>query len=372
MAFQYPLRLAALGWLLGSVSACSDSYEVGRMDRQEPVVSGGGSSAAVNDNAAGQAGSAEVDSTATCEPGKPPPALTGPFAAPDVVWGRIAKVISDAPLEPPSPLPEETTYEWAGDVVAQAFTHAIDDDQPAPGADLFVPRFLRLPQDAAPLSLDWPRQLLSNMPVLEVLLLTELPSDMRRVGIFTESVWLKQFPQIATRGYVFASSALGVEVSPEPGDITTRDNPNPGPLTSRRQAELQVSSTAACAPCHGLVDPLGFSLEHFDGLGNYQETDGSKPVNSSGTYTVPGTSRAIVFDDNVNLSQQLVYVCEANLGMAYSYLGMALERSHVPSEELAATRDANLKRFEQAFIGNGRSYRALVMAWAQSPIVLDP
>lgn len=342
------------------------------MDRREQVVSGGGSANTdPNQQAAGQAGS-DSDALETCEPGKPPPALTGPFAAPDVVWKRIAQILSDAELVPPSQLPDVTTYEWAGDIVNEAFARAIDDDVPAPGAELFVRRFLRFPESAPELSLDWPRKLLSNMPALDVLLLTELPSDARRVGIFTERVWLKQFPQIATRGYVFASSALGVFVPPETGDITMRDNPRLDPLTSRRQAELEHSTNDACAACHRLIDPLGFSLEHFDGLGNYQETDGSKPVDSSGTYTVPGTTHEIVFDDNVNLSQQLVYVCGANLGMASSYLTMALERSHVPSEELAATHDANLTRFQQAFVGNGRSYRALVTAWAQSPIVLSP
>lgn len=342
------------------------------MDRLEPFVSTGGSaSAGPNEQAAGQAGN-EGDSLDTCEPGQPPPALTGPFATPDVVWKRVAQILSDAELEPPSPLPDVTTYEWAGELVTEAFAHAVDNDEPAPGAELFVPRFLRLPESAPKLSTDWPRQLLSNMPVLEVLLLTELPDDPRRVGIFTEPVWLKQFPPIPTRGYVFASSALGFEVPPEPGDITMRENPNPGPLVSRRQAELANSSNSVCAACHSFVDQLGFSLEHFDGLGNYQETDGSKPVNSSGTYRVPRTTRDIVFDDNVNLSQQLVYVCEANLGMASSYLTMALERSHVPSADRDATHEANLKRFEQAFVGSGRSYRALVTAWAQSPIVLSP
>jgi hypothetical protein len=372
MAVRLSLRLAAWVLLLSGPTACSDQFEVGAMDRLEPFVSAGGSaSAGPDEQAAGQAGS-EADPLDTCEPGKPPPALTGPFATPDVVWQRIAQILSDGPLEPPSPLPSVTTYEWAGDIATEAFAHAIDNDEPAPGAELFVPRFLRLPEGAAKLSNDWPRQLLSNMPVLDVLLLTQLPDDTRRVGIFTEPVWLKQFPAIATRGYVFASSALGSEVPPEPGDITMRQNPNLDSSTSRRQAELANSAQNACAPCHSLVDPLGFSLEHFDGLGNYQETDGSKPVNSSGTYTVPHTTREIVFDDNVNLSQQLVYVCEANLGMASSYLTMALERSHVPSEERDATHEASLKRFEQAFVGNGRSYRALVTAWAQSPIVLSP
>lgn len=346
------------------------------MNSREPVVTAGGSggtgSAQALEPGAGEGGAADdLETLRTCEPGKPPPALTGPFAEPQVVWDRIAALLSDEPLEPPTELPAATTYDWAAQVVAEVFDQAIVDDLPAPGTELFIPRFLHLPDGAPPLDNDWGRTLHSNMPTLELLLLTPLPDDERRVGIFTEPSWLAQFPQIATRGYIFGS-ALGVLAPPHPGDITQRENPAPGELTSRRQAEAADVAAATCAECHDLIDPLGFSLEHWDGFGNYQDRDGSKPVNSAGTYQLRGSNRRITFDDNVNLSQQIVYVCEANTGMAASYLSMALERSHVPAADRADAYDANVTRFQQAYVGNSRSYHALITAWAQSHIVLDP
>jgi hypothetical protein len=307
----------------------------------------------------------------TCEPGKPPPALTGPFAEPQVVWSRIARLLSDEPLDPPSPLPRVTTYQWAADVVSQVFDQATLGDLPAPGTELFIPRLLQLPAGAEPLSHDWGRTLHSNMPTLELLLLTELTSDERRIGIFTEPSWLARFPQIATRGYIFGT-ALGIELAPHPGDISEREMPVPGQLTSRRQEASAEVADSACAACHEQIDPLGFSLEHWDGLGNYQELDGGRPVNSSGTYELAGSNRELTFDDNVNLSQQLVYVCQANIGMAKTYLSLALERSHVPAADRDRVHAENLTRFQQAYVGNSRSYHALITAWAQSHIVLDP
>jgi hypothetical protein len=36
-----------------------------------------------------------------------------------------------------------------------------------------------------------------------------------------------------------------------------------------------------CAGCHKLMDPIGFSLENFDGIGMWRTMDGSAPVNAA-------------------------------------------------------------------------------------------
>jgi hypothetical protein len=38
----------------------------------------------------------------------------------------------------------------------------------------------------------------------------------------------------------------------------------------------------ACASCHSRMDPLGFSLENFDALGQWRTMDGSAPINATG------------------------------------------------------------------------------------------
>ena len=37
-----------------------------------------------------------------------------------------------------------------------------------------------------------------------------------------------------------------------------------------------------CASCHAVMDPVGFSLEHFDLIGKWRETDGGSAVNATG------------------------------------------------------------------------------------------
>jgi hypothetical protein len=36
--------------------------------------------------------------------------------------------------------------------------------------------------------------------------------------------------------------------------------------------------------CHGIINPLGFTLEHFDAVGRYREKDNDKAVDSTGSY----------------------------------------------------------------------------------------
>jgi hypothetical protein len=39
-----------------------------------------------------------------------------------------------------------------------------------------------------------------------------------------------------------------------------------------------------CASCHAQMDPIGFSLENFDGIGQWRDRDGTFPVESSGQF----------------------------------------------------------------------------------------
>ena len=36
--------------------------------------------------------------------------------------------------------------------------------------------------------------------------------------------------------------------------------------------------------CHGVINPLGFTLERFDAVGRFRETDAGKPIDPAGEY----------------------------------------------------------------------------------------
>ena len=85
------------------------------------------------------------------------------------------------------------------------------------------------------------------------------------------------------RGDWILRQVLGTPTPPPPPDVGSLpgDEQSFGAMTVRDQLEAHRANTA-CASCHARIDPLGFSLEHYDAVGRWRETyDNGKPVNAS-------------------------------------------------------------------------------------------
>jgi hypothetical protein len=66
------------------------------------------------------------------------------------------------------------------------------------------------------------------------------------------------------------------------------------PMTVREKLELHRANPT-CAACHRIMDPIGFSLEHFDLDGRWRDRDGASPIDASGQL-VDGTTLNGVID----------------------------------------------------------------------------
>jgi hypothetical protein len=129
----------------------------------------------------------------------------------------------------------------------------------------------------------------------------------------------------------------------------------------------QNVSQPACAACHRLIDPLGYSLENYDSLGEFTLTDAGKPVDTSGTYQA-NAGDPIAFDSVVDLSKTLATRCDVNLAFADQFLIYALEKSDVVNP-IVEEEYPDRARMRQAFLRSGRSYRSLIKAYAQSQAI---
>jgi mono/diheme cytochrome c family protein len=107
------------------------------------------------------------------------------------------------------------------------------------------------------------------------------------------------------RGKWILENLLGAPVPLPPPGVETNlaESTAPGASpTSVRQRLEQHRANPSCASCHAVMDPVGFSLEHFDLIGKYRETDGGAPVNASGkladgtTLDGPGGLRTALLD----------------------------------------------------------------------------
>ena len=85
------------------------------------------------------------------------------------------------------------------------------------------------------------------------------------------------------RGKWILENLLGAPVpQPPPGVETNLATPPGAAPTSVRQRLEQHRASPTCAACHAVMDPVGFSLENFDLIGEYRDEDGGSPVNARG------------------------------------------------------------------------------------------
>jgi hypothetical protein len=86
------------------------------------------------------------------------------------------------------------------------------------------------------------------------------------------------------RGKWVLENLLGAPVPlPPPGVETNLTETDTGAApTSVRQRLERHRASPNCASCHAVMDPVGFSLEPFDLIGKWRDTDGGVPVNATG------------------------------------------------------------------------------------------
>ncbi len=90
-----------------------------------------------------------------------------------------------------------------------------------------------------------------------------------------------------TRGKWIMTNILGVSPPDPPPDVPplkprVADAAGNAAEPTMRQKMLEHRVRPDCVQCHSLMDPIGFSLENFDGIGLWRSIDGDKPVDATG------------------------------------------------------------------------------------------
>ena len=70
--------------------------------------------------------------------------------------------------------------------------------------------------------------------------------------------------------------------APPPNVPALKDQAQGGKVLSIRQLMEEHRKNAPCSTCHKVMDPLGFALESFNGIGEYRIKDASGPIDASG------------------------------------------------------------------------------------------
>jgi len=90
---------------------------------------------------------------------------------------------------------------------------------------------------------------------------------------------------VVLRGVWVLNNILGTPPpAPPPNVPALKDRGDDGKILSVRQSMERHRANAVCASCHSRMDPIGFALENFDGVGRWRTTEGPEntPIDTSG------------------------------------------------------------------------------------------
>ena len=117
----------------------------------------------------------------------------------------------------------------------------------------------------------------------------EFPEESQRAGILTQTSFLATFSHdgrssATLRGKAIRELLLCQPVPDPPANVNfslVEDTSNAERPTARDRLTPHRNSRA-CASCHRVMDPLGLSLENFDGVGAYRTEENGVPIDVSG------------------------------------------------------------------------------------------
>ena len=135
------------------------------------------------------------------------------------------------------------------------------------------------------------------------------------------------------RGKWVLENLLGTPPPPPPPNIPSLvETSEDGKALSMRQAMEEHRANPVCASCHNVMDPLGFAMENFDGIGSWRTRDAGDSIDSSGVLP-DGTS----FHGPAELQQVLLegkreeFVATATERLLTYALGRGVEAYDAPA-----------------------------------------
>lgn len=81
------------------------------------------------------------------------------------------------------------------------------------------------------------------------------------------------------RGVFLTRNIVGMALKPPPMAVAF-DESHFNPKLTMREKITELTRNTNCMSCHGVINPLGFSLENFDAIGRWRTKDNNKPVNA--------------------------------------------------------------------------------------------
>ncbi len=179
-----------------------------------------------------------------------------------------------------------------------------------------------------------------------------------RAGILTHPYLMAAFAYTGTtspihRGVFVARNVLGVSLRPPQEAFTPLPESAHPEFTTRERVAFQTKP-AACSGCHGIINNLGFTLENFDAVGRFRDTDNKKKVDAAGSFQTR-TGEVKKFTGPKELAKFLVASEDVHAAFAEQMFHHLVKQ---PVRAFGVTKPEELRK---SFAENGYSIRKLAV-----------
>jgi len=159
------------------------------------------------------------------------------------------------------------------------------------------------------------------------------PGFMTRVGFLSSYAGYDATSPIL-RGAFLATYMLGINPGPPiPGATMMRVSGN---FKTQREYVEALTKPAACQGCHTIINPLGFALEHYDGIGKWQSMDprgGAIDASVTNTTVMLGDGKTAAVTSPLELMQQVAETPKSKQLYARGWVAYAFGREPSSSDQ---------------------------------------
>jgi mono/diheme cytochrome c family protein len=183
-----------------------------------------------------------------------------------------------------------------------------------------------------------------------------------RAGVLSHPYLMSSFAYTATsspihRGVFLARNVLGRVLRPPPEAVAPLAADLHPSLTTRERVTLQTKPEA-CQSCHGMINPLGFTLERFDAVGRYRTEEKKRPIDAIGYYETRAGDR-VTIDGVRSLAAFLTDSEEAHMAFVQQLFHYLVKQ---PVRAFGRKELSDLTRFFAAHEFNIRKLMVEIMA----------
>ncbi len=154
------------------------------------------------------------------------------------------------------------------------------------------------------------------------------------------------------RGHWILSNLVGAPPPPPPPNVPALDDNHVSASLPIRERLAAHRANPACASCHDIMDPVGFSLENFDAVGRWRVNEDHRPVDATGGLTDGSTFTGVAGLERALLQRPELFAGTMSEKLLIFALGRGVETYDAPAiRQIVRRAQADNFRFSSMILG---------------------